>query len=88
MAAPSDTGDAMARIQNGLLRNAGVARRAKVARSLSVTVIELSRRALRERMPAATEQEVLLRWVALEYGPDLARRVAAYTEAARAQVGQ
>lgn len=84
-APPSDTTDGIVRLQNGLLRKAGIARRASVARSLSGTVIDLSRRALRERMPEATEREVLLRWVALEYGSDLARRVTAYLDA-RAQL--
>jgi hypothetical protein len=51
-----------------------------LARSLSRTVIDLSRRALRERAPGASEREMLLRWVALEYGEDLARRVTAYLD--------
>ena len=75
---PNDTTEAAARVQMELLREAGPARRAALARSLSRTVIDLSRRALRERMPAASEREILLRWVALEYGPDLAGRVDAY----------
>jgi hypothetical protein len=75
---PNDTSDVAARVQIELLRKAGPERRAGLARSLSRTVIDLSRRALRERMPMATEREVLLRWVALEYGTDLARRVDAY----------
>jgi hypothetical protein len=76
--APNDTTDAAARLQIELLRAAGPARRAALARSLSRTVIDLSRRALRERMPGASERELLLRWVALEYGAELARRVDAY----------
>ena len=80
-ASPNDTSDAVARIQHGLLRKAGPGRRADVARSLSSTVIDLSRRALLDRMPTATPREVLLRWVALEYGGDLAERVATYLAA-------
>ena len=75
---PNDTTQAAARMHIELLRKAGPARRAGLARSLSRTVIDLSRRALRERMPLASEREILLRWVALEYGADLARRVDAY----------
>jgi len=74
----SDTSVAAARVQIDLLRKAGPERRAAMTRSLSRTVIDLSRRALRERMPDATEREILLRWIALEYGNDLSTRVAAY----------
>jgi hypothetical protein len=47
-----------------------------MCRSLSSTVVALSRRALRERMPGAPEGDVLLRWVALHYGEALAAGVA------------
>jgi len=80
-AAASDTTDDAARVQIALLRRAGPARRAALARSLSRTVIDLSRSALREREPDATEREVQLRWVALEYGDELARRIAGYLAA-------
>lgn len=63
-------------VQLRLLRRATVARRAELACSLSATAIALSRRALAERMPGATPEQVLLRWVAQNYGEDLARRVA------------
>jgi hypothetical protein len=45
--------------------------------SLSQTVLELSRQALRERMPGVSEQEIRLRWLALTHGADLAARVRA-----------
>src|SRR4051812_6742908 len=70
-----DTRPETAAVQLGLLRKATVERRAAMARSLSATVIALSRRALRERMPGASEAEVMNRWLALNYGEDLARRV-------------
>jgi hypothetical protein len=71
-----DTAPEVARVQIELLRRAGFARRAALTGSLSHTVVQLSRRALRDRMPGASEREVLLRWVALHYGDDLACRVA------------
>jgi len=67
-----DTHPAAARVQVELLRRAGVVRRAELTRSLSRTVIDLSRTALRARMPDATERDMLLRWVALTYGDSLA----------------
>jgi hypothetical protein len=71
----NDTSEVAARVQIELLRRAGFARRASLTCSLSHDVIQLSRRALRERMPGASEEEVLLRWVALNYGEELARRI-------------
>lgn len=74
----SDTSPAAARVQLELLRSSGLERRARLARSMSRTVIDLSRAALRERMPGASEREVLLRWVALNYGAELAEHVRRY----------
>lgn len=76
--AASDTSPAAARVQLELLRSSGFERRARLARSMSRTVIDLSRAALRERMPGASEREVLLRWVALNYGGELADHVRRY----------
>jgi hypothetical protein len=47
-------------------------------RSLSRTVVDLSRRALADRMPGADEEEVALRWAGLHYGPTVETRVRAY----------
>ncbi len=58
-----------------LLRRAGDARRFALLRSLTSTVVDASRRALRDAMPGASEQEVLLRWVELQYGKVLAEGV-------------
>jgi len=73
-----DTRPEAAAVQLDLLRQASVGRRAAMARGLSATMIELSRRALRANMPSATEGEVMDRWVALNYGEQLARRLRAY----------
>lgn len=70
-----DTHPKAAAVQIELLRRSSVERRGALMRSLSSTVIELSRRALRERMKSAPEAEVMDRWVALTYGNDLAAKV-------------
>jgi hypothetical protein len=71
----SDTDLAAERVQIALLRKATEARRFALCRSLTQTVVDLSRRAMRESMPDASEREVLLRWVALNYGDALAEGV-------------
>ena len=76
----NDTHPSAARVQIELLRKAGTTKRAALALSLSHSVIAMSRRALRERMPGASVRDVLLRWVSLHYGHDLAERVAAYVD--------
>jgi hypothetical protein len=73
-----DTRPEAAAVQLGLLRRASVGRRAALARSLSSTVIGLSRQALRDVMKGVTDAEVMDRWLALTYGEDLARRVRDY----------
>ncbi len=71
----NDTSPAAAEFQIRLLREASPARRMRVVRSLSRSVIELSRRALRRRHPNATEDEIDIAFVALHYGPEPAARV-------------
>ena len=74
----NDTHPAAAAVQIELLRRAGVTRRASTALRLSQEVVERSRRALRERMPGASEIDVRLRWVELWYGAELAARIRSY----------
>ncbi len=74
-AVAADTSPEADRVQLELLRRAGETRRFGLCRSLTETVVALSRRALREAMPGASEDEVLLRWVALQYGDALAEGV-------------
>ena len=70
-------------MQVELLRRAGQAGRFARARSLSTTVITLARKAIREQMPGASDEEVGLRFVEVHYGADLAGRVRAYLERRR-----
>jgi hypothetical protein len=73
-----DTAAAAEAVQIELLRKASVSRRLALASSLSTTVIQLSRRAIARRHPEASDRDVLLMWVGIHYGPDLARRVQAH----------
>ena len=78
LAGPDDTDPRAARVQLELLRSASVGRRARLTRSISGTAIELSKRAVAERMPGASREEALLRWVAVAYGDELAGRLRAF----------
>jgi hypothetical protein len=76
---PSDTDPEAERVQLDLLRAATPAQRGGLAVSLTATAIALSRRALqRQSPPGASEEEIGLRFVALNYGPELAAEVEAY----------
>jgi hypothetical protein len=68
------------RVQIELLRRAGGTKRFALARSLSSSVIELARAAIRTRNPGLDEREVLLRFAALHYGDELAARVRGYLD--------
>jgi hypothetical protein len=68
------------RIQVELIRRASVVQRMARMRSLSSSVIQLSRRAMRKRHPDWTERQVLIEWMAVHYGRDLAERVRRYME--------
>jgi hypothetical protein len=76
----ADTDPETEKVQIGLLRAAGTARRAQMAFSLSATVISLARRAIRRQLPNATEQEVGLQFVERQYGRELASQVRRYIE--------
>ena len=66
------------RVQIELLREAGPVRRVEAARSLTATVITLARSAIRRCQPTATDEEILLEFAAIHYGPDLAARLRRY----------
>jgi hypothetical protein len=78
MAAPRDPAEA---VQVALLRDATVARRLGLARSLTATTRRLSRRAIRRARPAATEAEVAIAFVELLYGRALAAGYRSYLNA-------
>jgi len=62
------------------LRAAGPTRRARLALSLTRTVIALSRRALRASHPKLAEPELEALWVELHYGRELAEGLRAYRQ--------
>ena len=69
---PADTSVEAERVQIDLLRKAPVSRRLHLAWSLSATVISVARRALARAQPRASQQDLDLWFVELNYGPDLA----------------
>lgn len=79
----ADTDADAERVQIGLLRRVGVARRAHMALALSGQVIGLARRAIREAHPGLSKGEVDLRFVELHYGPELASDLRRYLAARR-----
>ena len=79
----SDTDPEAERVQLDLLRAASPGKRAALAIALTSTAINASRRALERGSPDATEEEIGLRFVALNYGPELAAEVAACLRARR-----
>jgi len=77
----SDTSPDVERAQVELLRRASVAERIRLVRSLSDMALQLSWRAIRRANPAASEEEVALRFVAVHYGHELAARLQGYLRA-------
>lgn len=73
-----DTHPKAEKFQISLIRQASIAKRMSRMRSLSQTVIQLSRRAIRRAKPELSEQELNLILVSHHYGPDLADRVSKY----------
>ena len=71
-ARPTDTTVEADRVQIDLLRAAPVARRLRIAMSLTATVISAARRGLDRTHPRASRREQDLRFVELHYGPSLA----------------
>jgi hypothetical protein len=82
-----DTDPSIREIQRDLLRRAGTGRRAALMCSLSSTAIELSRRELRAKRPGASETELAVEWVALNYGTELATRLRRFLDERGVAVG-
>ncbi len=71
----SDTNPEIEKIQLSLIRKANIAKRIASARSLSQTMIKLSRRAISRANPELNKQELNIAFVAYHYGADLAERL-------------
>ena len=80
---PADTDPEAERVQLELLRAASPAQRGALALALTATAIGLSRRALGRQAPEASEEEIGLRFLELNYGPEIAAEVAAFLAARR-----
>lgn len=78
MARPVDEPNETRRAQFELFRRATPARRLGLARSLSTSTISLARAAIRRRHPDWSERDVLLEFVRVHYGADLAERARRY----------
>lgn len=70
-----DTHPRARKVQIGLLRTVTPTERFDIARDLTTTTISLSRRAVQRTMPDAEEADVLLRWIEVTYGRQVANRV-------------
>ncbi len=78
-----DTTPQAEKVQIELIRKSSVSMRISRVRSLSHTVIFLSRRAIRRANPSLSEREVDLAFVELHYGKDIAERLRLYLERER-----
>lgn len=72
---PADTDPDAYELQFALLRHAPLARRLQLALSLSDTVSRLARQAFRRANPAASHEEIGLRFIETHYGSELAEAV-------------
>ena len=71
-----DTHPAIRRAQEALLRAMTPAQRFAMLEDLTDATIRWSRDSLRAQMPTAPESQVILRWIELVYGKEMAARVA------------
>jgi hypothetical protein len=75
-----DTHPEARRVQIERLRALGPDGRLRMCEELSAMTTFLSREAIRRTMPGASEQQVILRWIELVYGKELARRVEPFAD--------
>jgi|WetSurMetagenome_2_1015567.scaffolds.fasta_scaffold182472_2 hypothetical protein len=68
------------KVQIELFRKSSISRRISIVRSISQTVMYLSRRAIKRANPSMSEQEVDIAFVENHYGHDLAERLRQYLE--------
>ncbi len=84
----SDTDPEAERVQLELLRAASPSQRLRLALSLSRTTMGLARGGLARAFPDASPQEIGLRFVALNYGAELAEEVRRHLARAREPAGE
>jgi hypothetical protein len=90
-----DTHPAAARMQVALLRQASVAQRVRLARSLSATTLDLAWRAIQRAQPRANANDIAVAFATIHYGlrvadqlrADLIRRSLSHGEAPGSAIG-
>jgi hypothetical protein len=75
-----DTTPEAEKVQIGLIRKSSISRRISLVRSLSQTVIYLSRRSIRRSMPYLSKRELDIAFISNHYGQELAERLRLYLE--------
>jgi hypothetical protein len=85
--AHGDTDPEAERVHLELLRAATPSRRLRLALSLSRTAMGLARASLARADPGASAEEIGLRFVALNYGPELADEVRFHLARSRQSAG-
>jgi len=75
-----DTHPEARRVQMERLARMSSVEKFAMVEELTAMTTFVSRQAIRETMPEASEQQVILRWIELVYGRDLAARVAPFAE--------
>ena len=76
----SDTDEKIEKIQIALIRKLSSTERVTILRSLSRTVINLSRRAIRRANPELSEKELKYKFLAYHYGNETAEKFKKYIE--------
>ena len=75
-----DTRPEIEEIQISLIRNASIARKVSVVRSLSETTMRLSRKAIARANPGLNDRELDLKFVEYHYGKALANNLREYMD--------
>ncbi len=75
-----DTHPEARRVQLERLRRMSASEKFAMVEELTAMTTFVSREAIRAAMPGATEQQVILRWIELVYGRDLAAAVAPHAD--------
>ncbi|MBN1518133.1 hypothetical protein JXA32_16345 [Candidatus Sumerlaeota bacterium] len=76
----SDTHPAAEELQISLIRNASMASRMSRIRSISASVIQLSRRAITRANPGLNQKELRLNFISYYYGDQLADQLRKYLD--------
>ena len=76
----TDTHPAAERMQISLIRKASIAKRTSRTRSLSQSVIQLSRKAIRRANPDLDDKELIFTFISYHYGSELAGRLRNYMD--------